>query len=210
MEDDTGLLRTGGVMLALDHWALTDIYRYLSQCNGRLFNDALWTHGEQFLDRQDFLYSCRMWSWAKGPYNDKDTRTNKESIGQTQEHHRATEWLIPNLSTNRMSSAIKGNKIGILNYFSIKNKRRNETHLQVRKIGPCGNRQFDDIWTLFHFSSSLFSDWWWEDKQSNMIVCVFCLIWVWCQTHGFCAKENAFVLIHDYILNVLCHRESNQ
>lgn len=84
--------------------------------------------------------------------------------------------------------------------------RHSDTHLQFRNAEPCGDRLFGDIFPLQFL---LLSDGLREDKQTNMSVCFLSDLSAVSDTL-FCAKENAFVSIRDYILDVLCHRESDQ
>lgn len=134
MEDDTGPLRMGEVMLALDLWPLTDIYLNgmdicLTQIFGHMERDSwictLAGHGHGPRD----LEFHRWWELHRAlpGFNYKDTHMQKGPIGQTQEHHRVTERLLPNLSTNRKSSAIRRKNWNSEIFFYWEQKRQWDT-----------------------------------------------------------------------------------
>lgn len=90
----------------------------LTQISGHAENNS-WIRQIRTLARsghgpKDLMFTW-LWElhWALPSFDYKDTSMQKDPIDQTQERHRATERLPPNLSTNR-KNAIKwknGNKI---------------------------------------------------------------------------------------------------
>lgn len=168
VEDDTGLLRTGEVTFALELWHfcvyinLDVMDACLTQISGHTESDSwICTLAGRGHGTRDLEFP-RWWELHRALpcFNCKDTGTQKEPIGQTQEHDRMTERLFPNLYTNRKSFAIKWKNWNSEIFFYWEQKREWDTPGPICRFEKLDLVGTDSSVTFGHFSTTVPPPFW--------------------------------------------------